>query len=132
VPVGIRNQIGVSAELVQLILSPYWGNQDPTAVTNQTAGFRAFLGFGPLPGMPPSAAPYIAAGMAATNAQAPYMPTALVAYQTHWGANDSLAHYLASDLTDLTLSTAPMRQVYPLTFGQVEPRYAPWGGNPQF
>jgi hypothetical protein len=132
VPVGMANQIGVSGQLVSLRLSPYWANQDATWVTNQTAGFRAFLGFGPLPGMPPSVAQYIAIGQASTSMQAPYSPMAMVVYRTQWGANDPLVHYLASDLTDLNRTTAATAQITPLIIGQLSDRYMPWGGNPKF
>ena len=131
-PKGMANQISVSALLVQIRLSPYWIGLDPTWVTNQTAGFRAFLGLGPLPGLPPSAAQYIAAGQAATNMQAPYSPMATVVYRTQWGANDPLVHYMASDLTDLNRSTAALNRVLAMSVGQLNDHYMPWGGNPQF
>jgi hypothetical protein len=131
-PYGIASQIGVSAQFDGIIGSPYWAQQDLTWVTNQTAGFRAFLGFGELPGMPPSVAPYIALGASSTNQQAPYGPTATVGYKIQWEADDPLVHYLASDLTDFSQSTIAAKTVTPPTYGQVNDRYWPWGGNPQY
>ena len=133
--VGMANQFAVSAQLISLtpyILGTYWANQNATDVTNQMAGFRAFLGLGPLPGLPPGASQYIAAGQSATIMQAPYSPTAMVVYQTKWGANDPLVHYMASDLTDLNSSTAGTAQITALITGQLSDHYMPWGGNPQF
>jgi hypothetical protein len=132
VPNGIANQIFVSGLYLPIILSPYWSQLSPIDVTNQTAGFRAFLGFSKLPGMPPSAAQYIAAGATSLAQQAPYTPMALVTYQTQWEANDPLVHYLASDLTDFNNSTAAIGTPNPVTFTVLNYRYWPWGGNPQF
>ena len=55
-PMGIASQIGVSAAFFPIILFPEWGGWfgadgsglNPVDVTNQIAGFRAFLGFGAL------------------------------------------------------------------------------------
>jgi hypothetical protein len=101
-------------------------------VTNEIAEFRAFLGYGTLYGLPPSAAPYIAAGKAALNLQAPYTPTALVTRLTLWEANDPLVHYLASDLSGSTQYVQPVKTEIPLTFGVLNDRYMPWGGNAQY
>jgi hypothetical protein len=131
VPNGIANQIDVSAQLDPIILSPYWSQQSPIDVTNKTAGFRAFLGFGRLPGMPPSVAQYIAVGATSLAQQAPYTPTAVVVYQTQWEANDPLVHYLASDLTDFNISTAATETPNAVTFTGLNDHYWPWGGNPQ-
>jgi hypothetical protein len=129
-PMGIANQIGVSAQMFPIIYSPYWSwsGWAPVDVTNQTAEFRAFLGFASPP-MPPSTAPFIAAGKTALAMQAPYTPTALVACMTQWEANDPLVHYLASDLTDFSGISF---NFFPLTFGGLNICYRPWGGNAQF
>jgi hypothetical protein len=132
VPMGIANQMDVSAQLYPMILFPYWSQYDPVSVTNEVSGFRAFLGLGSLPGTPPSANPYIAAGKTALTMQAPYTPTATVACLTQWEANDPLVHYLASDLAGSSLNGQPAQQIVPLTFGYLNDRYRPWGGNAQF
>jgi hypothetical protein len=133
-PMGMANQMNVSAQLYPIILSPYWIQTgfSPTAITNQIAGFRAFLGFGSLPGLPPSAAPYIAAGKTALAMQAPYTPTATVACLTQWEANDPLVHYLASDLAGSGQNIWPQAQILPLTFGDLNNHYKAWGGNVVF
>jgi hypothetical protein len=69
-PMGIANQMDVSAQLYPMILFPYWSQYDPVSVTNEVSGFRAFLGLASLPGTPPSANPYIAAGKTALAMQA--------------------------------------------------------------
>jgi hypothetical protein len=132
-PNGIANQIEVSAAFVPIRVFPYWQNMDPTSVTNEIAGFRAFLGYASLPGTPPSANQYIAMGRTSLAQQAPYTPTAMLAYQMQWQVNDPLVHYLASDLTDFNQSTGPFKQIIPFTswgFAQLNYRYMPWGGNP--
>jgi hypothetical protein len=133
VPNGIANQFAVSAQLDPIILTPYWKNTTSDMVTNQIAGFRAFLGYGRLPGLPPSVGQYIAIGKTSLAQQAPYTPSAVLVYQTQWQVNDPLVHYLASDLTDFNQSTGPFKQIIPFTswsFGQLNGRYMPWGGNP--
>jgi hypothetical protein len=131
-PMGIASQIFVSAQLFPIILSPYWSQISPNDVTNEIAAFRAFLGYGTLYGLPPSAAPYIAAGKAALNLQAPYTPTALVTRLTLWEANDPLVHYLASDLAGSPQYVHPQKTEMPLTFGVLNDRYMPWGGNAEY
>jgi hypothetical protein len=133
-PLGMANQLSVSGQLYPIIPFPYWSQQDPTWVTNQTALFRGFLGFGPLPGVLPSSVEGQAYTLGQTSLyqQAPYSPTALVAYETQWEANDPLVHYFASDLTDFSRYTGPLNYVFPLTFGYLNDRYKPWGGNPQY
>jgi hypothetical protein len=133
IPLGIANQIAVSAQMDPIIYSPYWNGSGlaPVDVTNQTAAFRAFLGFGQLPGIPPTAAPYIAAGKSDLTLQAPYTPTATVACLTQWEVNDPLVHYLASDLSDSATNAQPVSQAMPLTLGGLNDRYRPWGGTPQ-
>jgi hypothetical protein len=44
-PMGMANQFAVSAQTFPIILSPYWSQMSPIDVTNQIAGFRAFLGY---------------------------------------------------------------------------------------
>ena len=129
-PMGIANQIAVSAQMYPILL-PYWYSSGliPVDVTNQTAAFRAFLGFGVLLGLSPDA---IATGRAALNMQAPYTPTALVASLTHWEANDPLVHYLASDLAGSSHYTQTQNQVLPLPFSFLNDCYRPWGGNARF
>jgi hypothetical protein len=131
---GIANQIAVSAQIQPIIYSPYWNGSGlaPVDVTNQTAAFRAFLGFGTLPGMPSSTDPYIAEGKTVLNMQAPYTPTATVACLTQWEVNDPLVHYLASDLTSSSLNSQPVSQAMPLTLGELNFCYRPWGGNVVF
>jgi len=133
IPTGMANQIGVSAQMFPIVYSPYWywSALSPVDVTNQTAEFRAFLGFASPP-MPPSTAPFIAAGKTALNLQAPYTPTALVACMTQWEANDPLVHYLASDLIGSSQNSQPQQQITPLTLGGLNDRYRPWGGNARF
>ena len=95
-----------------IIINPQWGGWSgengaglhPVDVTNQTAAFRAFLGFGPLPGTSSGA---IAMGKTALTNQAPYTPTALVASMTQWEVNDPLVHYLASDLAGASQNNQP-------------------------
>jgi hypothetical protein len=132
-PMGMASQIGVSAQMFPIIYSPYWYGSalSPVDVTNQTAEFGAFLGFASLP-MPPSTAPFIAAGKTALNLQAPYTPVAIVACMTQWEANDPLVHYLASDLIGSGQSSQPLQQIMPLTLGGLNDRYRPWGGNARF
>ena len=136
-PKGIANQIAVSAQMYPINLNQYWSGwsgangsgSSPIDVTNQTAEFRAFLGFGAILGASPSA---IAAGRAALSLQAPYTPTALIASFTQWEANDPLVHYLASDLAGSALIYSPMQQVLPLPLGGLNDRYKPWGGNARY
>jgi hypothetical protein len=132
-PMGIASQIQVSAQIKPIIYSPYWNGSGwtPGDVTNQTAAFGAFLGFSQLSG----ASSYIAAGKAALSLQAPYTPTATVACMTMWEVNDPLVHYLASDLAGSSQYTQPQATIIPLnslTFGGLNDRYRPWGGNVQF
>ena len=128
-PMGIANQIAVSGGFYPIILLPYWNQMDPTDVTNEIDMFRVFLGITPFPGTPPSV---ISAGETALAMQAPYTPAATVACLTEWEANDPLVHYLASDLAGSALNSQPMQQIIPLTFGILNDRYRPWGGNVQF
>ena len=131
-PLGMANQIGVSAQLDPIILTPYWSQMNPSDVTNQTAAFRAFLGYGALPGLPPGTAQYISVGTNALTLQAPYTPTALISSLTLWEVNDPLVHYLASDLSGSTQYTQPQKTEIALTFGVLNDRYFPWGGNVQY
>jgi hypothetical protein len=133
-PNGIANQLGVSAAFVPIILSPYWSGflGGAASVTNQIDGFRGFLGFSYLPGSPPAAQLQNAAGKSSLQMQAPYPATALVSYTMRWEANDPLVHYLGSDLTDNSQSTAGQNYVNPLKYGHLNYRYMPWGGNPQY
>ncbi len=64
--------------------------------------------------------------------QTPYTPMATVTCLTLWEVNDPLVHYLASDLAGSALNSQPMKQIIPLTFGILNDRYRPWGGNVQF
>ena len=126
---GIRNQFTVSAQLTPIIQDPYWAQQNPAEVTNQMAVFRGFLGLSLLSGM--SSQSYNL-GKESYWQQAPYSPTAVVAYVTKWGANDPLVHYLASDLTDRNGSTAPQAYIDRLDSNTLNTRYSPWGGYPLF
>ena len=137
IPNGIANQIAVSAQVYPIILNPYWAGwsgangsgSNPVDVTNQTAAFRAFLGFGATAGASPGA---IAMGRTALSMQAPYTPTALIASITQWEVNDPLVHYLASDLAGSSQYSQPNLQALPLTLGSLNDRYMPWGGNVRF
>ncbi len=124
-PWGLANQIAVSAQEYPIIQSPYWSQQNGQDVTNQIAGFRAFLGYGAL-----GAAG--AAGEMELVMQAPYTPTATVACMTMWEVNDPLVHYLASDLAGSTQYVQPQQTIIPLTFGVLNDRYFPWGGNVEY
>jgi hypothetical protein len=125
---GLGNQFSVSAGLTPVIQDPYWTQQDPAQVANQIAVFRGFLGLGLLAG---ESSQSYNLGKGSFWQQAPYSPTALVAYITQWGANDPLVHYLASDLTDLNASTAAQAHSVAFPTGVVNGRYRPWGGNPE-
>ena len=125
---GLANQFIVSAQLTPVILSPYWEQQDPVEVANQMAVFRGFLGLAQLPG---ASSQSYNLGKQSLWQQAPYTPIALVAYITKW-ANDPLVHYLASDLTDRTESTAPQKYTVSFTSNVLNNRYMPWGGNPMY
>jgi hypothetical protein len=132
-PKAMANQIGVSAAFDTVIMS-YW-NGFPgggAGVTNQIDGFRGFLGFSYLPGSPIQGMASNFVGQSALQMQAPYTPTALVSYTSRWEANDPLVHYLGSDLNDLSQSTGAYNYVVPLRYGQLNHRYMPWGGNPQY
>jgi hypothetical protein len=128
-PMGILNQIQVSAQILPIIYSPYWNGSGwaPVDVTNQTAAFGAFLGSSPSGGDS-----YKTAGQSDLVLQAPYTPTATVACMTQWEVNDPLVHYLASDLAGSGQNSQPAQQIIPLSFGVLNDRYFPWGGNPQF
>jgi hypothetical protein len=130
-PMGLANQVSVSSQQVPIVPS-YWSQWNMVDVTNQTAGFRAFLGFGKLSGLPPTAAAYIAVSQASLLQQAPYTPTALVACLTDWEVNDPLVHYLATDLAGSSQNANSENNVIQFTFGSLNDRYRPWGGNPQF
>ncbi len=54
----------------------------------------------------------------------------MVSYITKWGANDPLVHYLASDLTDRNISSAPSKYAAAFTSNVLNNRYMPWGGTP--
>jgi len=131
IPKGIINQIEVSAQFLPIIYSPYWNGSGlaPVDVTNQTAAFGAFLGYGS--GVSGDSS-YIAAGGTALCLQAPYTPTALVACITKWEVNDPLVHYLASDLAGSSQNSQPVQQITPLTLGGLNDRYEPWGGNVRY
>jgi hypothetical protein len=129
-PMGLANQISVSSQQAPIIPS-YWSQWNMVDVTNQIAGFRAFLGFGKLPGLPPTAAAYIAVGQVSPSQQAPYTPTALVACLTDWEVNDPLVHYLATDLAGSNQNADPQNYVMQFTFGALNDCYRPWGGNVQ-
>jgi len=131
IPKGIINQIAVSAQFLPIVYSPWWNGSGwaPVDVTNQTAAFGAFLGYGSSVSGDSS---YIAAGGTALSLQAPYTPTALVACITQWEVNDPLVHYLASDLAGASQSAQPVQQITPLTLGGLNDRYRPWGGNVRF
>ena len=137
IPKGIANQIAVSMASDPIILNPEWGGwsgaigsgSNPVDVTNQIAAFRAFLGFGALAGASPGAT---AMGRTALSMQAPYTPTALIASIMQWEVNDPLVHYLASDLSGSSQNAQPQQQVLPLTFGVLNDRYMPWGGNVKY
>src|SRR5208283_2698118 len=105
-PLGMLNQIAVSAQEYPIIQSPYWSQQNGQDVTNQIAGFRAFLGYGAF-----GAAG--AAGEMELAMQAPYTPTATVASLTLWEVNDPLVHYLASDLAGSSQYTQPVKTIIP-------------------
>jgi len=144
IPDGIANQISVSqannpnpiTPHYPIIFSPYWANQSSNSVIDQINVFRAFYGYGTLSGGTSSQAQRDAIANAKTSLgqQAPYTPTATIAYETDWKVNDPLVHYLASDLTDFNQSTAavPAQNITPPPFGLVTDRYKPWGGNPQY
>jgi len=133
IPAGIDNQIGVSKGdyFDDNIYKTYWGSQDKEQVIDQLDGFLVFFGYDPLPGGDAQQDQYVALGATSTQQQAPYTPTAVVAYITKWEVNDPLVHYLASDLTDLNQSSGATKVFEPLTFGVLNDRYMPWQGDPQ-
>jgi hypothetical protein len=138
-PNGMANQLAVSAAFVAIRTTPYWGAtpspSDPTGyawVTNSIDGFRGFLGFSYLPGSPATGILNNTTAHSLLQAQAPYTPSALVSYTIRWEANDPLVHYMGNDLNDLTKPITPENYVLPLKYGQLNERYMPWGGNPQY
>ena len=68
--------------------------------------------------------------------QAPFSPTRKIVQSTYLQANDPLVHYTIQDLVDLTRGLSTIEVGKPLlsnftnhNLGQVNRRYAPWGGN---
>jgi hypothetical protein len=73
----------------------------------------------------------VVANYTSTNLQAAYTPTRTRVQKFAWQANDPLIHYLTSDLTDTANDTNSQHVIdWPANLGQLNDRYAPWGGNP--
>ncbi len=135
IPIGLISQIDVSLDT--FIPSPNSGSWDVSSPDTQNGidAFRAFFHLNPIFNNPSGQEQIAVAWM--TNAiQAPYTPTATVVLYVDWQVNDPLVHYLASDLnwsgalhyyqTPFSLTGANAAS----NLGQLNTRYAPWGGNP--
>ncbi len=134
VPWGIISQIDASDGRVQWN-GEYWNNG---SAPDEISGFSQFMGFGTANGS--STAQYYATNYIV---QVPYTPTVTACEYISWQANDPLVHYLASDLNfqgteanggpttgiNVWTKTTPLPRP---SFNQVNDRYMPWGGNPNF
>ena len=75
---------------------------------------------------------------ATTAMQTPFNPSARLAVVTSWQANDPLVHYHAIDLMMSPTNQnrqylnpgQPSSNIWPASLQHLNPRYSPWGGNP--
>jgi hypothetical protein len=134
VPWGIINQIDVSEGKDAGNRSLFWTDSQ---ASDETSGFGDFMGYGTANGS--STAQFYKTNYIV---QVPYSPTVTAYEYISWQANDPLVHYLASDLnfqgteksgptTGINVSTRSSSLPRP-SFNQVNDRYQPWGGNPNF
>jgi hypothetical protein len=134
VPMGIRNQIGVSLGLTGglpdisgISFDPYSGLDAESAID----GFRYnLMSWGPIFPKDQGRAFY-----KSNVFYVPFDPCRPIYIHTLWQSNDPLVHYTLGDLFDLRLS--PTNRVDfvshnpPLdNLGQINNRYEPWGGGP--
>jgi hypothetical protein len=133
---GVMNQVIVSLEPGESTDQDWRDfSRDPRSGDDRLkaiSAFRVFCGFPPLPG-------YSTNDLPATNTalQTPFSPVRKMWQTTSWQVNDPLVHQLADHLRDDT-NNAVVQTVRPRTalpdVGQnlrkINPRYKPWGGNP--
>ncbi len=132
-PMGVINQIEASKGAFP---NANWRSESGDPVTGRDKqksidAFRVFTGLSPL-NYPPRQLP--PAGLAM---QAPFTPARKLRVVARWQANDPLVHYTRADLRDpempprVQLIVPPQSSERDNNLGKLNPRYRPWGGNPQ-
>jgi hypothetical protein len=132
---GITNQIYVSTN--DVLAAGEWASftDDPISGKDKENGidkFRIVMGLPPLFSFDNTNVTYPA------RVQVPFTPTRKLDQKLSWQVNDPLVHYHIEDLYDPLISDVhridilkPSHSPPPSNIGQInDPRYKPWGGNP--